>query len=118
MHPSKMPQEIFRRLGGEAVQEATLNNRSWRIAPGRTRSGFIGISEDANRTAIAIWLDFPEEGDQPAMEIIVSTANPPDWAPVDSKMDTGFAKAKYGALWLAYAVLINAHDVAAIGRGV
>lgn len=116
MHPSKMPEVVFRKLGGEPLQDATVNGRRWRIAPGRTGSGFVGVSEDAGSTALAVWPDFPKDGEQPTMEIVISTANLPGWAPVDSKMDTGFAKGKYGAHWLAYAVLICAEEVAAIGR--
>lgn len=116
MHPSKMPEVIFSGLGGEPLQEVNVNGRRWRIAPGRTGSSFVGVSEDAGSSAFAVWPDFPKDGEKPTLEIILSTANPPDWAPVDAKMNTGFAKVKYGAHWLAYTVLIYANEVAAIGR--
>lgn len=116
MHPSKMPEVIFSELGGESAQEVIIGNRRWRIAPGKTGKGFVGINEDAGSTAIAVWPDFPKDGETPILEIILSTANPSDWAPVDAKMNTGFAKEKYGPYWLAYAVLFCAKEVAVIGR--
>lgn len=116
MHPSKMPGVIFRELGGEPLSEAIINGERWRVAPGKTGSGFVGVREDTISTAIAVWPDLPKDGDQPTLEMVFSLTTPSGWAPVDSKMDTGFAKIKYGAHWLAFAVLVYARQVAGTGR--
>jgi hypothetical protein len=112
-----MPEVIFSELGGESAQEVIIGNRRWRIAPGKAGTGFVGVSEDASSAVFAVWPDFPKDGEKPTLEIILSTANPPGWAPVDSKMNTGFAKVKYGVHWLAFAVLVYARQVAGTGKG-